>query len=413
MTNAPFRPFDFERDIKAVQRIWMEVGWLRGDTDELEAAAEFFKTGHTEVGTIDNRAECCVHWTPGTIQYQNETLPLGAVTAVTTSHLARKLGFAKALTARSLAAQANSGLAISVLGMFDQGFYDKVGFGTGPYVNEIQFDPATLAIDSDFRPPKRLLPGDFEAVYTALVNRRKYHGSVVLNPSAMVKADMALTEKPFGLGYFDGPGGTLSHFIWGAMEGEHGPYRINARAYRSRAQLMELLALVKSLGDQVNSFIIAEFGDFQFQDVIRLPFRTGRSTRGGAHAHQFSAYAYWQMRILDLQACLEATSLPHTDLSFNLSLFDPVSEFLSPDDRWTGVAGDYTVRLSSVCTIAGGATAGLPTLKASINAFSRLWFGIRPASHLLVTDSLQADDKLINSLDFAFNLPRPDFGWDF
>ena len=103
MSNRPYRPFDHERDMEAVQRIWIEVGWNDADeTRELAATAEFFKSGHTEVGTIDDRAECAVHWMSGTVQYQDKTLALGVVTGVTTSHLARKLGYARELTARTM-----------------------------------------------------------------------------------------------------------------------------------------------------------------------------------------------------------------------------------------------------------------------------------------------------------------------
>ncbi len=413
MTNRPFRPFDHAKDMKAVQRIWQEVGWIEDDEDELEATSEFFKTGHTEVATIDDRAECSVHWTPGSVQYQDKTLTMGAVTAVTTSHLARKLGFARELTARSLAAQRREGMVVSALGMFDQGFYNKVGYGTGPYVNEIQFDPTTLNVESGFRPPRRLSADDYEQVHTALTNRRKFHGAAILNPPEMVKAEMQWTENPFGLGYFDGPDGTLSHFIWGEMKGEHGPYNINARAYQTTEQLMELLALMKSLGDQVNSFVLPEFGEFQFQDLLKLPFRTSRSTGGGKHAHQFKAYAYWQMRILDLEACMAATSLPGADCRFNLELKDPVTDILTPEDGWQGETGEYTIELGETCSASPGATTGLMNLTASINAFSRLWFGIRPASHLAITDDLAGPDDLISLLDQSFSLPSPDFGWDF
>ena len=419
MSNRPYRPFDHERDMEAVQRIWIEVGW--NDADEardLAATAEFFKSGHTEVGTIDDRAECAVHWTPGTVQYQDKTLDLGVVTGVTTSHLARKLGYARELTARALAAQAKDGKAVSALGMFDQGFYNKLGYGTGPYVNEVQFDPSTLLVEADFRPPKRLTVDDFEAVHGAMVNRRKLHGTAILHPVDIMKAELAWTENPFGLGYFDGPGGSLSHFVWGEMKGEHGPYRITVRAYQTTEQLMELLALLKSLGDQISSFIIREFGEFQFQDLLRLPFRTARTSRGGAHASRFHAYAEWQVRMLDLAQCLAATSLPHfdqnVDLTFNLALTDPVAEALTPEDGWQGLGGDYTLTLGEACSAKPGKTSGLPTLKASVNALSRLWFGIRPASHLALTDALEGDEDLIKALDLAFAVvPVPDFGWDF
>ena len=37
MTNRPFRMFDFDRDMKPVQRIWQECGWIDDDESELAA----------------------------------------------------------------------------------------------------------------------------------------------------------------------------------------------------------------------------------------------------------------------------------------------------------------------------------------------------------------------------------------
>ena len=105
-----FRDFDMQRDMKAVKRIWQECGWV--DESEARWLNDFFGIGTALVGTIEGEAECSVHSTPGTIQDLDESLPLGAVTAVTTSRIARKTGFARQLTARLLARQADQGLSL-------------------------------------------------------------------------------------------------------------------------------------------------------------------------------------------------------------------------------------------------------------------------------------------------------------
>lgn len=413
MTNQPFRAFDFDKDIKAVQRIWIECGWIDDEKDEREAVAGFFKTGETEVAVMDDEAECSVHWTRGTLQYQEETLPMGAVTAVTTSHIARKSGFARQLTARSLARQRDVGMAVSSLGMFDQGFYNLVGYGTGPYEALIQFDPTTLKVDRPFRVPKRLTVDDYQAIHHAMTHRRKFHGAACLEPPLNTKAELEFTENPFGFGYFDGPDGALSHFIWGERKDEHGPYEIVARAYQTEDQLLELLALIKSLGDQVSSFITVEWGEFQFQDLIKQPFRTRRASKGGKHEYLQQAIAYWQLRMLDLDACLASTHLNGPGVRFNLAMTDPLSELLEGETGWQGVAGEYIVDLGPESAIQPGSDRKLPTLTASIGAFSRLWLGVRPASNLSITDDLQADGALLRAIDAAVCLPKPHFGWDF
>lgn len=413
MTNRPFRPLEYDRDIKAIQRIWIECGWIDDEEAERGLVEKFFKTGETEVATINDEAECSVHWCPGTMCYQDEKLDLGAVTAVTTSHIARKLGFAKELTARSLVRQYEAGMDISALGMFDQGFYNKVGYGSGPYEMLVQFDPTTLTVDAPFRPPVRLTKAHHQEMHQALCDRRKYHGGVVLNSPELVQAEIGWTEKPFGLGYFDGPNGSLSHFIWGNMKDEHGPYEIFMRAYQTNEQLLELLALIKSLGDQVSSFSTLEFGEFQLQDLLRQPFRTRRASKGSKHEQGHRGIAYWQLRMLNLDSCLAKTHLPGPGVRFNLQLKDPLDDILGDDSSWRGITGNYVVDLGQESSIKKGSEKSLPLLKSTVNAFSRMWLGVRPASNIAITDDFDADPELIADLDRAVRLPRPHFGWDF
>ena len=46
--------------------------------------------------------------------------------------------------------------------------------------------------------------------------------------------------------------------------------------------------------------------------------------------------------------------------------------------------------LGEQCAAEPGRDAGLPDLRASINAFTRLWLGVRPATGLSITDQLEA-----------------------
>ena len=406
-----FRDFDMKQDMKAVQRIWQECGWV--DESEARWLEDFFGVGTALVGTIDGEAECSVHSTPGTIRYLGETLPLGAVTAVTTSRIARKTGFARQLTARLLARQADQGCAVSALGMFDQGFYDKVGYGTGAYEQWITFDPTTLTLDHPFRPPKRLTPKDYEAIHACLRARRKTHGGVDLVPPGIMRAELNWTENPFGYGYYDGPGGTLSHFVWGSAKGEHGPYEISIRAFQTTDQLLELLALIQSWGDQVSAVGMLEFRDVQLQDFIRQPMRHRRVTLGSKFETRSGSLAYWQARILDLHACLARTHLPGPEVRFNLDLTDPVTASLLDGSNWQGIGGQYVVTLGPESSAELGEAADLPTLRTSVNAFTRLWLGVRPASSRAITTDLVGPEDLLKALDDAVRIPTPQLEWDF
>lgn len=409
-----YRDYNPRTDVKAVRRIWHECGWIDDIETEGMHVKDFFEGAEDAlVATIDGEAECAVHSTNGTLRYQQETLSLGAVTGVTTSRISRKLGFARELTARILARQVAAGHEISALGMFEQGFYDKVGFGTGSYEQWIKFDPATLTVSNSFRPPKRLTSKDFEAMYYAMQHRQRRHGAVTVDSKILFKAEMEMTENGFGLGYYDGANGSLSHFIWGSTKGEHGPYEITFRAYQNTDQLFELLALIKSLGDQVNLIETLEFGDIQLQDLLKQPFRTRRGTENSRFSNSSSSMAYWQARILDLDKCLRKTRLHAETLRFNLELTDPVVDSLPADSNWRGVGGNYIVQLGPESFADPGADKTLPVLKSSVNAFTRMWLGTRPASNLAATTDLQAEDALLDQLDITLRLPKPHLGWDF
>ena len=337
---------------------------------------------------------------------------MGGVMAVTTSRIARKQGFAAQMTAQLVAKQAEAGMDVSTLGMFDQGFYNKVGFGSGNYDQWMRFDPSTLNVDASFRPPKRLQTKDYEAIHAAMCARTRTHGGVCFPNKEIMRAELNWIDEPFGLGYYDGPNGELTHFIFGEAKDEHGPYEINWRAWQTPEQLLELLALIKSLGDQVYTIGMLEFGDIQFQDLLRQPFRT-RHTREGKHSNESRSFAYWQMRMNNIESCLAKTNLPGPDLTFNLELSDPIEKYLENIDGWKGTAGDYVITLGEQSSAAPGKDNNLPILKASVNAFSRMWLGVQPASSLAITDDLEGDAELLRALDRTLRLPKIHLGWDF
>ncbi len=403
--------YDPDQDAQAVQRIWREVGWI--DAERAPMVSRYFECGDAYVLRLQGEAECAVHTTPGTMRYGAVDLDLAAVTAVTTSRVARKLGAAGRLTARAMAAQAGNGAEVSALGMFEQGFYDRVGFGSGSYEHRFVFDPASLTVEQRFRPPRRLTAADWPEVHACMGRRRRGHGGCTLTPPRVVECEMAWTDDAFGLGYRDAADGGLSHFVWGEAPGEHGPYEINWIGYETVEQLMELLALVKGLGDQVSSVAMLEPPDIQLQDLLKQPFRQRRNTERGKFANQHETMAYWQLRILDVARCLGKTCLPGPDLRFNLRLNDPVTEHLDGDNAWPGAGGDYVVTLGETSAAEPGVARSLPTLEASVGPFSRMWFGVRSASVLAATTDLRADPGLLGALDEKIRLPQPRPGWDF
>jgi len=245
-----------------------------------------------------------------------------------------------------------------------------------------------------------------------MASRLRGHGGVVLDPPEMIKAEVGFTEKGYGLGYYDGD--QLTHFFWFDARGEYGPYVINALAYRTTEQLLELLALLKALADQLSSVRMMQPPHVQLQALLKQPFRNRRTTRLSPHANEHRAVAWWQLRLLDL-ACLADYSWPGKPVRFNLELTDPISPELAdqPEQSWRGIGGAYLIELAQASSVAAGADPSLPTLEASVNALSRLFFGVAPASVLAVSDDLAAPGSLLAGLDSALCMPQPSTGWDF
>ena len=119
------------------------------------------------------------------------------------------------------------------------------------------------------------------------------------------------------------------------------------------------------------------------------------------------------MRVLDVPRCLALTRLRCGETRFNVSLTDPIERLLDHGAKWRGVAGDYVVTLGPSSGADAGHDPALPTLSASVNAFTRMWLGARPATGLAVTDELTGPAALLEELDWALRLPEPKPDWDF
>jgi hypothetical protein len=239
---------------------------------------------------------------------------------------------------------------------------------------------------------------------------------VVIDGAEVMGAELAWLKHPFGLGYRNAEG-RLTHAILGEMSGEHGPYHVRHIAYEEPPQLLELLRLLGELGDQVSSVKLVEPPEIQLQDLIDAPFSHRRITKGSAHETGIGSLAFTQLRILDLARCVAARRWPGPTVQCNVRLTDPVTAVLEagPDREqgWSGVGGDHILRLGNPSTVDAGVDPSLPTLTASINAFSRCWFGVRPASSLALADDLDGPPELLADLDEALALPPPQPGWDY
>ena len=247
-----FRPYD-EADFDAVVRMWREVGWIEDSDEHQDALQAFLSAGSAEVAVVDDEAECLVHCAPGSIHYIGRPLPLCAITAVTTSLVGRRQRLASTLTARALQQGAAEGAAVAALGMFEQGFYDRFGFGTASYDHELSFDPSTLDVGHvPYRVPVRFGIADAADFHAALMRRLRSHGAIDLDPVGVHAAEMGWADNLVGLGYRDDDG-RVTHGFWGSTQGEYGPLRVTALTYETLDQLLEVLRLLRELGDQIRT----------------------------------------------------------------------------------------------------------------------------------------------------------------
>ncbi|NNC75870.1 MAG: GNAT family N-acetyltransferase [Acidimicrobiia bacterium] len=390
-----------------VRRQWLETGWIdHGNDQHAEAQRTWLSMGNGSVALIDGHAEAFGHWTPGAIWYVDRPVSLAAVTAITTSRVARRQGMATALTARALLEGKDAGHTVAGLGIFDQGFYDRFGFGTASYEHRFSFDPASLKVEVSGSIPVRLSVDDYEEIHALLLRRHRSHGAVTLDPPELVKAELLWTESPFGLG-FRAKDGRLTHFVYGMGKGESGPYTVQWLAYEEPSQFRELLSLIRGLSDQVASVVMWEPPGIQLQDFIDRPFRQRVRTTKSDHETSHRAAAFTQLRILDLEAAMAARSWMGPEVRFNLSLRDPIDAI----EPAVSIAGDYVVTIGAESGVEVGTDSEAPTLQASVNALTRLWIGVRDASTLAVSDDLDGSPELLARLDAAFGIPEPRQGW--
>ena len=419
MNEDEILPFDFERDMGDVLQTWSETGWFEGEERQEKQIRAFFEAndGRSVVGQIAGRTESVTHRTLGFMRYDQSEIPAGGITAVTTSRIARKRGLASRGTARSVAHLGDEGAAVALLGMFEQGFYDRFGFGVGPYENEVYVYPGALNVPVDYRTPERFdLEEDIEEVHAAMVTRYLPHGGLVIGGERSTSAGLQIDDEVRVFGYRTD--GAISHFVAVTSKGEHGPDRIIQWAYATQTQCLELLRMVQEWGDQVDLVRFTEPRWMQAQDLIVHPGHEFRRTGGSKAESRIDADAWWQLRILDLQTCIRAMRPSDEAFSVSVQVSDPIDRHLRDggyEGSWTSLEGTWNLRFGETnrAERIEGIAPGDADVVTSVGALSRWWFGVVPASTLAVLGEIEADPDVLTSLDrLTAHLPKPQIGWD-
>jgi hypothetical protein len=248
-------------------------------------------------------------------------------------------------------------------------------------------------------------------------------GSVNLHCREITEIAMSESKNGFGLGFFEGNEPT--HLLWASSRGENGPYEIVFMAYRSWGEFVELLGVLRRLGDQVRLVKMVEPPGFQMQSVLSRPFRSQMSSRGGRYENSIHAEAFWQLRILDLPRFISALRFPESEpVSFALELEDPIAGHLPEREGWQGIGGRYVVTLGpeSAATAESESFAAarseqqsekLPLLRADVGALTRVLTGVAPAASVASAERFQAPAALLERLERILRLQRPHVDWLF
>jgi len=401
-------------DAEALKRIFLEIGWAHSGRQVDRLLLELSAAGESRVVELNGAPEAMCSVLPGHLQHGKDPgLPVACVSAVATSRVGRWRGLGSRLTAEAIACAASDGAVASLLSCFEQGFYDRLGFGTLPPELRYRLDPLSLDLDSRARSPRRYSVQDAARLHANRLARRRGHGSVNVLPVSFMRSELCWSAKAFVLGYEDREG-RITHHACLIPESMH-RYSVAWLAWSEKEQFLELLALLRGLGDQVQLLELRQPPGLQLQDLIALPLRQEHRQVDGVQLGT-TAIAHHQARLNDIPAALARTALPGAELTFELRVHDPIEAFLEPEAPWLGVAGDYRVTLGSQChaeLLRSESHTGLPVLTASVNAFTRLWLGVCPASDLALTDGLDADASLLAALDAAIRVPQPGFDFEF
>lgn len=408
-----------ERDFDALFRLYLEAGWARDTKREREGVATYAESGRLVVADVGGSVESFASTHRGRLRHLDSELPLSVVSGVITGRVARQRGLALRVTAEAIAADAvEQGAAVAMLGIFDQGFYDRLGFGTGPYDAFAAFDPAEIAVkETPAAPPIRLGVDDWERVHAARVARRTVHGSIMIEDPRWTQQELQRRESLIGLGFAHPETGAVSHHLFALpQDGTSGSWHVLWLTYRTPREMRELMGLLASMADQLKLVRMIEPPGLQMQSLVRRPFRRRGLSKGSKFEAASRVFAWWQARILDLEACVGATRLSGGEsVTFGLALTDPVSEYLSPATRgrWPGVAGEWTVTLGPESRAERGLESGLPVMRTSVGTFTRLWLGAaRPADLAFVAKDLEVPADLLAQLDRILRLPPPRPDWD-
>ena len=404
--NFRYRPADISKDYAELLELWYQAGWREEYYDTGEELKAHIPSSSSVVAEERGGIAGIVTTMGGTFRHRSTDINLCAVLSVVTAIQFRGHAVGSILTRRALCRAIEEGAELSVLGAFDVGYYNKLGFGTVGCVHNFVFDPADIKCTQQAPPLHKLTKNDVAEMHTARLHRHLVHGACsITHPGYSTCIVNATAEHGVGLGIYDK--GTLVAHLWGIVKDDIN-VRVEWWAANSPSHWIALLNGVATLKDQVQRVEILYPPYICIEDLLNRPCRRIRGTPSTERA-PYSPLEYWQIRVLSVPSCIAKISLPlERQRRFNLRVHGESIQ-LNPHDK--DAVSDYTVTLGARSECEPGHAAGLPLLECGIGAFSRLWCGAYSATTLALTDHLLAPRELLTTLDTCFLLPTPNCDW--
>ena len=147
----------------------------------------------------------------------------------------------------------------------------------------------------------------------------------------------------------------LTHFVWVLAKGENGPYRI-MDGLRGRRCSVELLALLKSLADQVYAIRMLEPRRAVAEHAQKTLPQSGHCRKGYVQCGPKYACVVPAVGVGFAQLS-RALSYSGLDITFQLRLEDPIDGVLAAEDLaaekavWRSLSGDWVVTLGKQSTV--------------------------------------------------------------
>ncbi len=393
--------------------LWCQAGWREEHFDMEELLKHYIPAGTIFIAEQQGAIAGEVGTMPGNYRHCHSDIQLCAVTSVVIAIEQRRRAVGSDLTRRALRQALAEGAEVALLGAFDLGYYNRLGFGNGLPHRMIIIDPADIITNG--APPnlRKLTKTDVPAMHEARLRRYPVHGACSLYPSGFT-ASIAYATAPHALALGIYHRKKLTAHLWAVVKDDV-TLTIEWWAADSPQHWLELLRGVASLQDQVQRIIMPYPARICLEDLLKSPCRRTRGMIGNEN-NPYPPPEYWQIRILDVVRCIQKSSLAvEQPYRFNLRVYGEAIEM--PSKR--GVVSDpqvseYNVALGEHSECHAGHSKALPLLECSIGAFSRLWCGAYSASTLVLSDHFNvSEERMVASLDRLFALPTPMCDWYF